>query len=138
MSNENKRLVTVETTTETSMTDGKQETKIFIRLYKEAMLSGLIAKLGAERWHTLCVVALHMNEKGECFPTQDYIAKGLGISRTAANRRIKSLVDFRWNDRPIVTAIKKRHKNGTWENTRYTILPISQLAIFKGEVEDIE
>jgi hypothetical protein len=134
---ENNRLVTVETTTETSMTDGKQETKIFIRLYKEAMTAGLIAELGAERWHTLCVVALHMDEKGECFPTQEYIAKGLGVSRTAANRRIKSLVDFRWNGKPIVTAVKKRHKNGTWENTRYTILPISQLAIFKGDVEPL-
>ncbi|MGC4375741.1 helix-turn-helix domain-containing protein [Fictibacillus sp. Mic-4] len=135
---EEQRLVTVESSVETSLTDGKQKTKIFVRLYKEALNAGLIADMGAERWQTLCVIALHMNEKGECFPTQDQIAKGLGVTRSTANRRIKALVDYTWQGRPLVTAVRKRHQNGKWDNTRYTILPISQIAIFKGDVESLE
>lgn len=79
-----------------------------------------------------------MNAKGECFPTQEQIARGIGTSRTAANKRIRRLLDYRWNDKPVITALKRRSGKGTWENTIYTIMPISQLAIFNngGERDD--
>jgi len=131
-------LVSIETQSEYSLTTGKKETRIFVKMYVDAVKSGLIADMGAERWQTLCVLASFMNEKGECYPTQEQIARALGISREAANRRIKSLCEYRWNDRPVVVKEQRRDvKTKRWENTRYTILPLSQLAIFKGETESM-
>ena len=78
-----------------------------------------------------------MNEKGECFPTQAQIAKGLGVSRQAAQRRLKKLAEYRWNGKALITTVKDRAKDGTFENTRYTIHPISQLRIFEAEPEDL-
>ncbi|RSL28895.1 helix-turn-helix domain-containing protein [Salibacterium salarium] len=106
-------------------------------MYKSAVTSGLIADIGPENWQTLCVIASYMDEQGECFPTQSQIAKGLGISRPAANRRVRKLAEYRWQGRPVIETIRKRSPTGQWENTRYTILPISQLRIFEAEPEDI-
>jgi hypothetical protein len=124
-------LVSVETQSEYSMTDGKKETRIFVKMYVDAVKTGLIADLGAERWQTLCVLASFMNAEGECYPTQDRIADALNIRRETANRRVKSLCDYRWKGRPLV--VKKQSRDfdkQTFSNVRYTILPISQLAIF--------
>jgi hypothetical protein len=127
-------LVSIETQSEYSLTTGKKETRIFVKMYVDAVKSGLIADMGAERWQTLCVLASFMNEKGECYPTQEQIARALGISREAANRRIKSLCEYRWNGQPLVTKVQERNpKNQRWLIVRYTILPLSQLAIFNGK-----
>lgn len=80
-------------------------------------------------WHTLCVIASYMNERGECYPTQAQIARGIGTSRQAASERIKRLLEYRWNGKPVVVAVKYR-KKGRFDNNRYTVLPISGLTIF--------
>ncbi|KFN01278.1 hypothetical protein DJ93_4811 [Bacillus clarus] len=82
---ENSNLVSIEAQTEYSITSGKRETRIFLKMYVDAVHSGLIADLGPERWTTLCVLASFMDEDGECYPTQDMIAKRLNISRESAN-----------------------------------------------------
>jgi hypothetical protein len=134
----NENLLSVETHREYSITTGKSETRIFVKMYVDAVKSGLIADLGAERWQTLCVLASFMNERGECYPTQEHIASALKVTRETANRRIKTLCEYRWNDRPIVVKETKREEGtNRWMNARYTILPLSQLAIFKGESESM-
>jgi hypothetical protein len=126
-----KKLVSVETQSELSLTTGKKETRIFVKMYVEAVHSGLIADMGPERWQTLCVIAAFMDEKGECYPTQYAIAERLKVARETANRRIKSLCDYRWQGRAVVQKIQSRdHDKQTWDNVRYTILPISGLEIF--------
>lgn len=130
------KLVSVETQTEYSVTTGQHETRIFFKVYVEAAKSGLIADMGAERWQTLCILASFMDERGECYPTQDHIASRLGVSRQTANQRIKRLVEYRWQGRELVRAIRKRDEHTKrWENTRYTVLPISQITIFNTEPE---
>lgn len=129
------KLVTINTETEGSLTDGKTETKIFVKMYVDAVKGGLIADLGDGNWRTLCVIASYMNSDGTCYPSQEQIARGLGISRQAASNRVKKLADYRWNGRAIIETIKGRTVEGTWENTRYTVLPISQLRIFDSEPE---
>jgi len=62
-----------------------------------------------------------MDENGDCYPSQEQVARDLGCSRVTANRRIQSLLRFRFNGEPVITAIKLRNKGGTWENIRYTI-----------------
>jgi uncharacterized membrane protein len=124
-------LVSVETQSEYSMTDGKKETRIFVKMYVDAVKTGLIADIGAERWQTLCVLASFMNADGECYPTQDLIADALNIRRETANRRIKSLCDYRWEGRPLVVKKQSRDfEKQTFNNVRYTIMSKSHLAIF--------
>ncbi|MFS1516093.1 helix-turn-helix domain-containing protein [Bacillus sp. SCS-151] len=85
--------------------------------------------MGTKNWTTLCVIASFMNEKGECYPKQSSIANGLGVSRQTANKYIQKLLDYRWEGRPVVIAKKGRAKGGTFDNTRYTVLPVSRLEI---------
>jgi hypothetical protein len=128
---DNKHLVSVETQSELSLTTGKKETRIFVKMYVEAVHSGLIADMGPERWQTLCVIAAFMDEKGECYPTQYAIAGRLNVARETANRRIKSLCEYRWQGRAVIEKVQSRdHEKQTWDNVRYTILPISGLKMF--------
>ncbi|MCP6682926.1 helix-turn-helix domain-containing protein [Bacillus nakamurai] len=138
MTDEHHRLVSVESQSEYNITSGKSETRIFVKMYVDAVKKGLIADIGAERWQTLCVLSSFMNANGECFPTQDQIAGALNLSRAAANRRIKALCEYRWQGRPLVVKQKARDpKTQRWDNARYTIMPISQLAIFDGDTEEL-
>jgi hypothetical protein len=127
-----KHLVSVETQSELSLTTGKKETRIFVKMYVEAVHSGLIADMGPERWQTLCVIAAFMDEKGECYPTQYAIAERLNVARETANRRIKSLCDYTWQGRHVIKKVPQQRDHGkqTWDNVRYTILPISGLKMF--------
>lgn len=128
---EQNRLISIESQSEYSITSGKTETRIFLKMYVDAVHSGLIADMGAEKWQTLCVIAAFMDAKGECYPTQYAIAERLNVARETANRRIKTLCDYRWQGRPIVVKVQSRdHAKQTWDNVRYTILPISGLSIF--------
>ncbi|WP_077297699.1 helix-turn-helix domain-containing protein [Virgibacillus pantothenticus] len=131
------KLIALESRTEHDITNGKSETQIFLKLYVSAVKHGLLADLGDSNWRTLCVIASFMNEKGECYPTQAQIAKGLGVSRQAAGKRIRKLLEYRWQGRPLVTAVQDRARDGTWDNTRYTVLPISQIRIFDAEPEEL-
>ncbi|WP_407567975.1 helix-turn-helix domain-containing protein [Bacillus subtilis] len=138
MTNEHQRLVSVESQSEYNITSGKSETRIFVKMYVDAVKKGLIADIGAERWQTLCVLSSFMNANGECYPTQDQIASALNLSRESANRRIKALCDYRWQGRPLVVKQRARdEKTQRWDNARYTIMPISQLAIFDGDTEEL-
>ncbi|QAV85222.1 hypothetical protein ES965_14520 [Bacillus subtilis] len=115
MTNEHQRLVSVESQSEYNITSGKSETRIFVKMYVDAVKKGLIADIGAERWQTLCVLSSFMNANGECYPTQDQIAGALNLSRESANRRIKALCDYRWQGRPLVVKqpITIRYKQKT-------------------------
>lgn len=106
---------------------------VYIRVYKAAMTSGLMRKLGDRLWRTLCVLALHMNDNGECYPTQEKIADALGIHRQQANARIKELLEFRFEGQPVVEIVPKPRRNLT-----YRVLPVAQFAIFDGEVQPLE
>lgn len=107
-------------------------------MYVDAAKAGLIADMGAQNWTTLCVIASFMDAAGNCYPTQEQIARYLGVNRQTANKYVKRLVDYRWNGRAVIHAIRDRSPTGTWQNTRYTVLPISQLAIFDAQPESID
>ncbi|MFK4304284.1 hypothetical protein ABH892_004424 [Paenibacillus sp. RC254] len=132
------RLVSVESQTEYSITSGATETRIFVKMYVDAAKAGLIASMGAQNWTTLCVIASFMDAAGNCYPTQDQIARYLGVNRQTANRYVKKLTEYRWNGRPVIRAVRERSPTGTWQNTRYTVLPISQLAIFDAEPDVLD
>lgn len=109
------------------------ERRVFTKLYHSLRTSGLLAKLPDKDFKTLVCLATFMDAKGHCFPSQEALARALGISRTAVAKRMKSLLSFRWRGKPLVTAQKVRSQGGRFANTVYTILPQSSLAIFDGE-----
>ncbi len=121
--------------------DKAWENKVFVKLFVAARTSGLLKKISDREFKTLIALSLYMDENGDCYPSQDQVARDLGCSRETANRRIQSLLRFRFNGKSVVQALKKRNKQGKWENIYYTILPVSQLKIFekptKKEVENI-
>lgn len=90
-----------------------------IKFPVEAVHNGMIADMGAKRWSTYCVILTFMNEYRECYPTQEEIAERLGVSRQTASKYIGELVDYRWNEKPLVRAIKERDENGRFTNTFY-------------------
>lgn len=123
------KLVSIESQTEQSLLSGKSETRIFVKMYVDAVRTGLIADMGAKNWTTLCVIASYMNEKGECYPTQAQIAKGLGVSRQTANKYINDLLAYRWQGQAVVEVVKARDK-GRFDNSRYAVKSVSSLEIF--------
>lgn len=108
--------------------------EVYIKMYVDAIHSGMIADMGAERWQTLCVLAAFMNENGECYPSQDLIARRLGVSREAANRRIKRLYDYRWNGERLIEKRRiKSEKDKRFSKTIYRFRGPCPFSIFKGE-----
>jgi hypothetical protein len=125
------KLVTVEIQKEYDALKQSWENKVFVKLFIAARTSGLLRKISDREFKTLIALALYMDENGDCYPSQDQIARDLGISRETANRRIQKLLKFRFDGKPIVKAVRLRNKKGNWENVRYTILPVAQVKIFE-------
>lgn len=131
MTNNNQKIVSVEIQKEFDVINKGWQDRVFVKLYTAARISGFLAEISDRDWKTLCVLATFMDSNGNCYPSQEEIAKALGISRQAANERIKSLVNYRWQGNPVVTLSKHRKetskgkKGQRWDNNRYTILPLS-------------
>lgn len=107
-------------------------TKFFIKMYVDTIESGLIADIGPERWQTLCVLASFMDKDGKCYPSQDLLAQRLSVTRETANRRIQSLLKYRWKGEPIVIMDKPR-ESGRWKNNVYTISSSCGLVVFNSD-----
>ena len=125
------KMVTVEIKKEFDVLDKSWENKVFVKLFVAARTSGLLKKISDREFKTLIALSLYMDENGDCFPTQTQLARDLGCGRSTANRRINSLLRFRFNGKPIIKAVQKRGKHGEWDNNYYTILPVSQVKIFE-------
>jgi len=119
--------------TEIDPATGATERQMFVKMYFEARDSGLLADIGSRRWHTLCALATYIDEKGLCYPSQARLAKDLGVRREAVNSRIRELLDYRFQGRPVITVRKARlatANGGRWANNVYEILPVTGFRIF--------
>ena len=128
-----KRLLSVEFQSEVDVPTGNVERRMFLKMYFDARDSGLLADIGDRRWRTLSALATYMDEKGLCYPSQARIAKDLGIHRQRVNERIKELLEFRFQGRPVITVRKARlstRNGGRWANNVYQILPVTGFHIF--------
>jgi hypothetical protein len=125
-----KPLVTVEFQTELDVATGSRERRMFIKMYFDARDSGLLAAIPGELWKMLCCLATYMNEDGNCYPTQDQIARDLGIRRQRVNERIQDLLKFRFQGQPVLRLKPKTRYRGRWVNNVYRIEPVSALKIF--------
>ena len=106
------------------------ESRIFLKLYLSIRTSGLLGAISDKDLKTLITLATFMDEQGKCYPSQEYLAKSLKLTQAGIAKRMKSLLAFRWQGKPLVSAQKTRSNGGRYENTIYTILPESSLSIF--------
>lgn len=68
MTNEHQRLVSVESQSEYNLTSGKSETRIFVKMYVDAVKKGLIADIGADTVaDVMCPLVIH-ERKGRMLP----------------------------------------------------------------------
>ncbi len=94
---------------------------LFVKLYMAALETGFLAAISDRDWRTLCVLALHMDAEGQCYPALTTLARELGVNLSTASQRIQSLLAFRWQGQPIVRAERARRPNGTWGPQVYTV-----------------
>lgn len=133
-----RKLVTIEIQKELDVFSKRWEDRVFVKLFVAARTSGLLAAISDRDWKTLCTLATFMDKHGRCYPSQAALARALGLNRGTANERIRSLAQFRFQDKPVLV-IDKHHaktKNGTrFASNRYTILPVTRLQIFDGNAQ---
>ena len=128
-----KPLVSVEWQREVDVSTGEYETRMFVKMYFDALHSGLLAEIPDREWKTLCALACYMNQEGFCHPSQATLAKKLGVTRQTMNERINALRAFRFDGKPVVTVEKRREsteRGGRWAKNVYFIQPIAGLGIF--------
>jgi hypothetical protein len=114
------------------VTDKPINEEIFIRLYVHARQSGLIGELEGDMFRTLATLATYMNEKGECFPSIELLAKDMNMSSRNVKRYIDRLRKFRFKGKPVIV-IETRYEGGANKRNYYKLLKNSGFAIFDGE-----
>lgn len=128
-------LVTVERQYETDIATGQTQRRMFVKMYFDARDSGLLAALPGELWKMLCCLATYMDENGNCSPSQERIARDLGLSRQRVNERIQALRTFRFQGKPVLLVFRPRKETasgGRWAQNQYQLSPIAGVGIFEG------
>ena len=135
MTNEKKQTPMLEVRIEKNfdVVEKSWDEKVFTKIYHSIRTSGLLAQLSDKDFRTLICLSTFIDSEGRCYPSQEALAKALGISRSAVAKRMKTLLAFRWHGKPLVHAKKVRCNNGSFENTVYTVLPEASLRIFDGK-----
>lgn len=121
---------------EFNLASGETVSNIYVRVYTSMFTSGLVASMGANRFTTLMALASYMDENGECYPTQIQIAEAIGVHKNTVNKYINELLEFRIDDKPLVTR-QKINKGQGKIFSYYKIHPLSQVAKFNGQIEAI-
>lgn len=123
--------------TELNQATNAVDNSVYLRVYSSMFTSGLVANMGIHNFATLLVIASYMNEKGECYPTQVQLAERLGVHRNSVNKYVNNLLEIRVNGKPVITREIVNQGRGR-VSSYYKIQPLSQIAIFDGEVAEIE
>lgn len=122
--------------TELNQATNAIDNSVYLRVYSSMFTSGLVANMGIHNFATLLVIASYMNEKGECYPTQVQLAERLGVHKNSVNKYVNNLLAIRVNDKPVITREIVNQGRGR-VSSFYKIQPLSQIAIFDGEVTNL-
>lgn len=125
--------MTIQIEKEFDVLEKRWDERVFVKLYVAARTSGLLAAISDRDWKTLCTLATFMDKDGKCYPSQAQLARSLKISRGTANKRIRSLVGFRFDGRPVLLVEHRIRQTKTGRrvaSNQYTILPVTRLKIF--------
>lgn len=121
---------------EINLANGETISNIYVRVYTTLFTSGLVAKMGSNRFTTLMALASYMDAQGECYPTQIQLAEVMGVHKNTINKYINELLEFEIDNKPLVTRTKVNRGQGKI-SSYYKIHPLSQLAKFTGSIEPI-
>jgi len=121
---------------ELNLGNGKTINNVYVRVYTSLFTSGLVARMGSNRFTTLMALASYMDAQGECYPTQIQLADAIGVHKNTVNKYINELLDFTIDDKPLVTRTKINRGQGKI-SSYYKIHPLSQLAKFSGTIEEV-
>jgi len=133
----NESIFTVSHDKQIDIGNGEVISNVYVRVYTSMFTSGLVANMGANRFTTLMALASFMDEKGECYPTQIQLADRIGVHKNTINKYINELLDFQIDGKSLVTR-QKFNKGQGKIFSYYKIHPLSQLAKFNGDIEEID
>lgn len=96
----------------------KPTENLYIQVWRNPIFShGLLTILSPEDWHTLTALAMFMDSKGQCYPTQKRLGSILGLRNISSiSRRVAALENkiFQGNPVVLVKRKKKQTEKGNW------------------------
>ena len=83
---------------------------LYLQIWRNPIFKELLlAQVTADQWHTFTALAVFMNKKGECYPSQSKLSQILGLNSVASvSRRIISLEKARFKGEPLITVFRKK------------------------------
>lgn len=130
-------ILTIHHEKENNLGTGEQLNTIYMRVYTTIFTKGLVAKMGATGFTTLMALATFMDEKGECYPTQRQLADRIGVHVNTVNKYVNDLLEVQIGGKNLVTRQKLNSGKGKIYSY-YTIHPLTQIAIFGGDIEEVD
>lgn len=102
-------------------TTGKTDTTIRLEIPVELLQGGFITEIGgAKHLAVLLTILAHSDAKGESYPTQERVAKLVGMTRQTVGKIINELLEVKINDTYLISREKAR--NGIFVNNVYTYM----------------
>ncbi len=83
---------------------------LYLQIWRNPIFKELLlAQVTADQWHTFTALAVFMNKKGECYPSQSKLSQILGLNSVASvSRRIISLEKARFKGEPLIKVFRKK------------------------------
>ena len=81
---------------------------LYLQIWRNPIFNDhLLSHITAEQWHTFTALAVFMNKKGECYPSQSKLKQLLGLDNVASvSRRISSLEKARFKGEPLIKVFR--------------------------------
>lgn len=68
----------------------------------EAIHSGLIAEIGTTKFAIMMAIVSHMNDSGQCFPSQERLAELTGLGRATIQRNLQELTEIEFKGQKLL------------------------------------
>jgi hypothetical protein len=130
------KMFTVSIDKEFDITKKEFNSSIYLRVYTSLFKAGIVKDLKPTNFTVLLAIASHMDAEGNCYPTQRQIAELTGLTAPTVNKAVNELLTFKVNGKEILK--RELVQVGQFKNSYYTVNPLSQIAIFDGQVKEIE
>ena len=133
---ENKKMFSVSIEAEYDVMKKEFNNSIYLRVYTSLFQAGIVKDLKPTNFTVLLAIASFMDADGNCYPTQRQIAEITGITAPTVNKAVNELLEYKVNGTPIIS--REFVQQGQFKNSYYTVNPLSQIAIFNGQIKEIE
>lgn len=114
----NNAVLTVDFRKEFSTGENSVQASSRVCISLDAIHSGLIKEIGANRMAILLAIVSYMDENGQCFPSQEKIAELTGQGRATVQRNLQELCEVEFNGQKL---LHRELVGKTRKKTLYTI-----------------